>query len=797
MQELYCDHCGDKIGKVHIHWADKNFCCEGCKTVYQLLNESKLSEYYSLYEAPGIKVNSENFGGKFAYLDNPEISKKVCYFSEGNFTKVLFYIPEIHCSSCIWLLENLYKLNSSISLSTVNFIKKEVDITFNHSEITLRQLVELLASIHYVPNISLESVDGIKQKSKTKTLLLKIGVAGFSFGNTMLLSMPEYIPGSKLLDENFQTFFGYINIALALPVLLFSARDYFESAYKNIKHRIINIDFPISIGILAIFIESCYEIFSGSGSGYMDSLAGLVFFLLIGKWYQSYSYHALSFERDYKSYFPIAVTKIIDGKESTDLIENLKAGDVVLVRNQELIPADGILIQGHSNINYSFVSGESKPIQKSIGDEVYAGGKQIGSSIQIQITKEVLQSRLTQLWNQNFETESSTKNLSSIINTLSKRFTVFILTVATIASIIWYFIDSSNVIIVFSSVLIVACPCALALSIPFSYGNTQRIYGRAGFYLKNTQVVEDLHAIDTIVFDKTGTITFTDSHSVEFHGKNLSTEEEHWIKSTCFQSAHPLSQSIFSFLNATYKQEIEGFREVPAAGVVGQIEGHEIRLGSPSFIEVVNPTHFDSGSIVYVSIDKEIRGYFTIKNQFRNGAEEVIAELSKKFECHLISGDNDSDKERMQQLFGDSSKILFNQSPQDKLAYIQRLKSLNKSVLMVGDGLNDAGALKESRVGISIADDIFQFSPACDGILQSDVFEKLPLFISSSKKSIRIVYMSFAISFMYNIVGLYFAVSAQLSPIVAAILMPASSITVVAFISLASRLMLRKLKTLD
>lgn len=795
MQELYCDHCGDKIGKVHIHWANKNFCCEGCKTVYQLLNESKLSEYYTLYESPGIKVEQENFGGKFAYLDNPEISKKVCYFSEGSFTKVLFYIPEIHCSSCIWLLENLYKLNSSISLSTVNFIKKEVDVTFNHNEISLRQLVELLSSIHYVPTISLESVDGIKQKSKTKTLLLKIGVAGFSFGNTMLLSMPEYIPGSKLLDENFQTFFGYINIALALPVLLFSARDYFESAYKNIKHRIINIDFPISIGILAIFIESCYEIFSQSGSGYMDSLAGLVFFLLIGKWYQSYSYHALSFERDYKSYFPIAVTKIIDGKESTDLIENLKAGDVVMVRNQELIPADGILIQGNSNINYSFVSGESKPIQKAIGDEVYAGGKQLGSSIQIRITKEVLQSRLTQLWNQNFESMDSSKNLSTIINNLSKRFTVFILSVATIASIIWYFIDSSNVIIVFSSVLIVACPCALALSIPFSYGNAQRIYGRAGFYLKNTQVVEDLHSIDTVVFDKTGTITYTDSHSVQYYGDALSEQQQQWVKSVVFQSAHPLSQAIFLYLEGDYNQEIDSFREVPASGIVGSLDANEIRLGSASFIEVENPASYESGSLVYLRINKKHCGYFTIKNQFRQGAEAVISELSKKFECHLISGDNDSDKERMQKLFGDSSKIHFNQSPQDKLAYIQHLTAQNKSVLMVGDGLNDAGALKESKVGISIADDIFQFSPACDAILQSDVFEKLPLFVASSKKSIFIVYMSFGISFMYNLVGLYFAVSAQLSPIVAAILMPASSITVVGFISLVSRLMLRKLKT--
>lgn len=794
MDKIICDHCGDDCGRHIVKWDEKSFCCEGCKTVFQILNENKLGGYYDIYKSPGIKLESEDFGNKFSYLDNEEIASKIIYFSEGNYNKVKFYIPEIHCSSCIWLLENLYQLNKAITLSNVNFVKKEIDITYQNKEISLRQLVELLASIHYVPYISLESVDGIKNSHSNKKTIFKIGVAGFVFGNTMLLSMPEYIPGKELVDESFRHFFGYLNILLALPVLLYSANDYLISAYKNIKHKIINIDFPISIGIIAIFLESSYEIISGVGSGYMDSLAGLVFFLLIGKWYQNHTYQALSFERDYKSYFPIAITKYKDGKEFSDLLSNLKVGDVVVVRNQELIPADGILLSGKANINYSFVTGESKPISKSKGEEVYAGGKQIGNAIQIEITKEVSQSKLTQLWNQEFDKSAIRKNLTTLIDVVSHRFTFIILSIAFISSIIWWFIEPAKIILVFSSVLIVACPCALALAIPFTFGNTQRMYGRAGFYLKNPQVVEDLTKVNTIVFDKTGTITYSDSVNIQFVGKELNHSQLVKIKSLTRQSGHPLSAAIYTNLNTEIIDEIPDFKEIPSMGLSGTLDNVKVKLGSAEYTDANEEIDKDpQTSKVYISFDNVYFGYFSISNRYRNNIQVVINELKEHFELHLISGDNEAEKSRLTEIFGNDKNLYFNQSPQQKLEYIKALKDSGKNILMVGDGLNDAGALKESHVGISIADDVFQFSPACDAILEAKQFQKLNDFILLNKRSLRIVYSSFVISFMYNIVGLSFAVSGQLSPIIAAILMPASSITVVGFVTIMTRMRLKKI----
>lgn len=791
-----CIHCGEDCGKYPIVWEDKNFCCEGCKTVYQLLNENKLSGYYDIYENPGIRKDIEvnDFGKKYAYLDNSEIASKLIYFTEGNYSKIKLYIPDIHCSSCIWLLENLHQLNEGITQSSVNFIKKEVDINFNNTKITIRKIVELLASIHYIPMISMEDVDGAKNKTDNRTLIIKIGISGFVFGNTMLLSLPDYIPGGHLIGDDFRSFFGYISLFLSLPIIFYTGSDYIVSAYKNLNHKMANIDLPISIGMLTIFVQSAYEIISSTGTGYMDSLAGLVFFLLLGKWYQNKTYQALSFERDYKSYFPIAVSKLVGNDEEIIPINNIKVGDKIIVHNQELIPADGILINGDANINYSFVTGESKPVTKKSGDELYAGGKQIGSTITIEITKEVMQSKLTQLWNQeNSDGDNAKKDLTTKIDKVSKSFTIFILVLGTLAAIYWLIFDPSLVIIAFSSVLIVACPCALALSIPFTYGNIMQAFGRAGFYLKKSTVVESLSNVNTIVFDKTGTITYIDAESVKFHGKELNKEQLQFVKTLSRESQHPLSKSIFDTTKSSTIGGISNFMEIASSGIKCNFGDLNIKMGSAAFVDKTNNTANKNASLVYLSINNEVLGYYSIENSYREGINDLANALNKSYDIHIISGDNDAEEERLYNIFGKNVNLRFNQSPMDKFNYIKELKKSGKNVLMVGDGLNDAGALKESNIGISIADDIFNFSPASDAILEAKKFNLLPEIFRKSKQSINIVYASFVISFFYNVIGLSFAVSGHLSPIIAAVLMPISSITVVGFVTIAARFLMRKL----
>ena len=405
-----------------------------------------------------------------------------------------------------------------------------------------------------------------------------------------------------------------------------------------------------------------------------------------------------------------------------------------------------------------------------------------------------MQSKLTQLWNQDSDNSNEERDLSSIIDSISKYFTFAILLIAVGAASFWFFHDTSKIAIAFTSVLIVACPCALALSIPFTYGNVMQIFGRTGFYLKKSQVVESLTHIDTVVFDKTGTITYLDSISVQYEGKELSTKELLYAKSLTRQSKHPLSVAVYEFLQGNIVDDIDSYMEIASSGIKGKIEGKKILMGAAEFVGKEDYDKKANASLVHLSIDGEYYGVFSIANKYRDGIEEIAAKLKKEFKIHIISGDNDAEKERLYELFGKDTELHFNQSPVDKLEYIKALKKKGHKVLMVGDGLNDAGALNESYVGISIADDVFNFSPASDAILEAKQFTLLPNLIHYSHRALHIVYASFTISFLYNIFGLSFAVSGFLSPIIAAILMPVSSVSVVAFVTLASRFALRKLQ---
>jgi len=772
---------------------DKPFCCYGCRTVYEILSGSDACEYYNIDQFPGIRIKTQEIGNKYAYLDNEEIKQQLYDFSDGGISKIKLFIPSIHCSSCIWLLENLHKLEKGIVNASVHFVKKEVTITFQDEVISLRKLVELLVSINYVPQITLDDLNDKSKNRANRKIYYKLGVAGFCFGNIMLFSFPEYLSVSNDIEGLIREKFSYLNLIFSLPVMFYAASDYLVSAYKGLKKKIINIDVPIALGIIVLFTRSAYEILSGTGAGYMDSLSGLVFFLLIGKWYQGKTYQALSFERDYKSYFPVAVTVITDDNEETTIpLKSLKVGNRIVVRNQELIPADSILVKGDANIDYSFVSGESAPVSKSLKDHVYAGGRQLGSAIELIVDKEVSQSYLTELWNQDMHSYGQDSRLTSLINVISQYFTITIIVIAISTGITWLVIDADVAMNAFTSVLIVACPCALALTIPFAFGSAMRIFGRKGFYLKKTEVIETLSKISTVVLDKTGTITQNDEFEVSTENILLTSDQLALVKSLVRHSTHPLSAAIYMSISADHFDDVIQFQEIPALGIRGIVRGHKIKIGSEKFVTGSISESKTYTTKVYVSINNKVLGHLTIKNKYRPGLKEVLSDLSKEYDLHLLSGDNDSEKPNLLPLFKDEKYLNFKQSPSDKHNYVEHLKSEGKVVLMIGDGLNDAGALKESDVGITIADNIYHFSPACDAILDANRFDNIAKYIRFTKISMNIVKVSFAISFLYNIVGISFAAMGLLTPIISAILMPLSSVSVVAFVTLATILMARK-----
>lgn len=780
--KIACYHCGDDCADSPIVLEDKHFCCHGCKTVYEILQDNNLCSYYDLNQHAGISLKSAGFNGKFDYLADEKIQNQLLDFQSAGINKITLYIPAIHCSSCVWLLENFNKIQAGVFTARLNFLRKELSLSYDPSKVNLQTIVELLATLGYEPLINLQSAEQQPKQNKVqRRLILQIGVVGFCMGNIMLLSFPEYfkLDLNNLVDATYQRFFLYLNFILSLPVFFFGAADYLKGAIVSLKENfrnktsVLSVDIPIALGISALFVRSTFETFVNHSAGYWDSLAGLVFFLLTGKWVQQITYNYLSFERNYKSYFPLAV-KVRNGYKN---VSELQKGDIVEIHHQELIPADSLLLSERAYIDYSFVTGESEPIKKEQGDLIYAGGRLIGEKVNLTVQKQVSQSYLTELWNNDaFKKEKKTATID-LANAFSKYFTYTTLVIALLTGMYWYDVQPDLVWKSVTAVLMVACPCALTLSMPFTMNTTMGIFGRNKFFVKNQMVVQLLTEINEVVFDKTGTLTENKNGQLHFEDGNLSENEKGWVSQLAAQSVHPLSKMIYQYLGLG-KGNISYFDEIKGMGIEGVVDGNFIRLGNAAFIGLNTINRHSSQ--VYVEINREYRGYFTIKSTYRKNWKEVLRKLRKNFKMALVSGDNEEEKEKLKPFF-DANRLLFNQKPQDKLNFIRREQESGRHVLMIGDGLNDAGALRQSNVGIALSEDVQAFSPACDAILDASEFDKLIDFLGFSKTALNIVKASFVLSLVYNFIGIGWAVSGSLSPVMAAIFMPLSSLSVVLF----------------
>ena len=777
---LACYHCGNEVNTTNISIGEKAFCCSGCKMVYEILQSKDLCNYYELNQRPGVVQDKSKRSDKYNFLDNVDIQQKLIHFSNNESSHVTFYLPQIHCSSCLWLLENIHKVNEGIISSRVNFTKKEVFIVFNHHQTSLRGVVESLDGIGYEPYLSLNEI-GNEGGSKTdRTRWYKIGIAGFCFANIMMMSLADYFVSENVIDYKIELFFKTISLLLSLPVLFYSATEFFTSAWYGLKNKYLNIDLPVAMALVITFLRSLYEIVNGAGNGYLDSMSGIVFFMLIGRWLQSRTYQTISFDRDYKSFFPIALNVIKDGVIIPTEISKVKVNDVIQVYSNEIIPVDAILSKGNASIDYSFVSGESLPIQVNIGELIYAGGKQLDGLLELVVVKEVSQSYLTNLWNNPVFNKKQPLQHSTY-DTIGKYFTYAVLAIGLIAGMYWLNLGETKLMWnAITTVLIVACPCALLLSQNYTNGNILRIFGLNKFYLRSPEIIERLSQITHIVLDKTGTLTQTKGSNVKYSGKVIDQAIQSDIASLLKQSSHPASKLVSAFLNIQDVSEVNDFKETDGQGIEGWVNEKHIKIGSPKFVG--GEYYKDKqGTKVIVSIDGIIIGEYIISNKYRFGVSRLIQSLKKKYTLSLISGDNDTELTHIQDLLGKESDVFFNQSPQQKLDYVQELQSKHHlNVMMIGDGLNDSGALKQSDIGIAVADTGNNFTPSSDGVIDSSKLANLNTFIQFAIAGKKIILITFSISAIYNIIGLYFAVQGILSPVVAAILMPCSSITIIA-----------------
>ena len=783
---VYCAHCGEDCGSKPVTVDAIHFCCEGCKTVYTLLQEHNLCEYYAhddvrIQSLKNISITSLK---RYAFLDDPIVADSLLEFKLQEKSQITLTLPSVHCASCVWLLEKLPFLHAGIIRSSLQLAGKHITILFDNTKTSLRSIVELLVLLGYEPDLSMAALHKKHQKSTNRTLYIQLAIAGFAFGNTMLFSLPGYFDANvNAMGNHFHVLFAALNMLLTIPVFLISAQPFFKNAWSGIRSSTMNLDIPIAMGIIAIYSRSVYEIVMGYGPGFMDSFSGLVFFLLVGRLFQKKSFDALEFDRDYTSYLPLQCTVIRNGQEHSISASSLKAGDTILVRNQEIIPADAKLISGAGHVDYSFITGESTPVEVLSGMFMYAGAKVLGPAIEVEVIREVSRSALLRMWNNTAFQKTMHSALLQVSAVFGKYFTIFTIGLALIAALL-YLPNYPMAISVFSAVLIISCPCALTLAAPFTLGNIMRISAKKGLFYKNPETVLELAAATSIIFDKTGTLTSSLEGTVEYTGAPLTNEEAEMIISGCLASTHPKSRMIAAWLSMKFAVgNLSGIRcdmysETPGQGWTSLFKHHEIQLGSAEY--VLGDSALQG---IQVCIDGEIKGSFTLNEGPRTGIISMIKQLwnTMNLRTLLVSGDSSKNANHYAEAFPNNESLFFNKRPQEKTEFVRALRKANvkEKIIMIGDGLNDAGALMESNVGIAVTEKISSFTPGCDAVMSADALPHLDAFIRYARSAKTIIIIAFWVSVMYNSIGLTLAVMGLLSPVYTAILMPISSLTVI------------------
>lgn len=783
-----CLHCGELLGDDRVDNDAGAFCCGGCSTVHALLVQSGLGGFYEL--AGPVAPRAGGHARDFAYLDDEETLAELCSYVDGERLRVEWVLPAIHCASCLWLLERLPQLESAVVRARVDLLGRRLTVVLDRGRGTLADLAALLSRLGYPPELQFDQLGGssaARQRSRSVAsdrLGLRIGVAGFAAGNVMLLAFPEYLGMSAAELATWRPLFGALSLVLAIPVVWFSGGDYLRQAATAIRLRRLNVDLPIALGMLAMLGHSAFEIIGGSGPGYLDSLLGLVFFLLLGRWFQRQTHRRIVFDRDYRSYLPLSARVRTGCGVSAERLDRLRVGDVVEVVDGEVLPADGILVDGEARLDRSFITGEDVAVRVPPGGEVQAGCRQRGGAIAVRLTGSVASSYLARLWSESAFRQNEDRDTSGTLAAVGRYFSLATLTLGALTLAYWWPTDAGTAVRSATAVLIVACPCAASLALPFVYGRLAGIAGRHGLALRSAAVVERFAEIDASAFDKTGTLTGPDAVEVVEVVPPDSRVAAH-LSALAATSVHPVSRALVNHLAEAGSESVscavEERSETPGSGLSAQIGGHRYRLGRPAWVGACASLD----STVAVSCDGEPVAAYRLRSRRRAGVSQLIRFARRWGPVSMISGDGDADAQRWRELFGED-RLSFRQNPTSKLRQMEAARTAGHRVLYVGDGLNDAGALRAAHVGLAVSSESGGFNPACDGVLDAGAVERLAGLWRMLAGGRALVYGALGLAVAYNLVGVAFAVSGRLEPVVAAILMPLSSLTVVAYAWIAS-----------
>ena len=777
-----CSHCHLEFDEsIMIKEEDNeelNFCCNGCQGVYHLLKDDGLD---SFYDKLGNNKLSKPIarGNDSSSFDMESFETRYIRKTEDGFNRVDLIIEGIHCAACIWLNEKVLNETAGIVDVNINFTNNKAKIIWDEDVIKLSSIIDKIRSIGYNAYPYSKTDSEIKATKNKKDFFLRMSIAIFASMNIMMIDVAKYTGYFTGIDPEMLRIIHMAEFIFASPVLFYSGWVFFRGAYYGLKNKMINMDFLVSAGATLTYIYSLYVLFGGAGDSYFDSVAMIITFVLVGKYLEVLGKKSAVDTMDkIKSQIPLEATIIVEEGKKVISLDEIQIDDIIEVKTGEKASVDGEIISGFSSFDESSISGESLPVSKKIGDKIFSGTINTESVIRYKATKNYANSTLNSIVELLEDSLNSKPKIEDTTNEMSKYFSISILTLAVLTFIGWFIYTNSfeNALIVGISVIIIACPCALALATPIASLIGISWLSKEGLLFKEAKFIETLSKADAIVFDKTGTVT-TGKLTVKNLPLSLSKEELNILYSLSDTSTHPVSIAIKKYLENTFDNlthlELEEIEQLPALGVQASYNNQIVYGG-----RLENNIEYKS-TIYHFTINDKLLATFELEDNLRDDAIETIKYFkNEKIKTILCSGDNNATVSNIAEKIG-VDHFNAKMSPIDKADYIQSLRDKGQIVVMVGDGVNDSLALSRADISIAMGKGADIAIAVSDIVILNDQLSSIKKSFYISKRTFKFIKQNLMISLIYNIVTIPIAMAGFVIPLVAALSMSLSSLLVV------------------
>ena len=804
-----CAHCGLAVPESLVRQGEANqFCCAGCRQVHALIREWGCDQYYRLVEQQGGTLEPAKVTGRdFTDFDHPGLQAEATEGVAGGRCRTRLYLEGVHCAACVWLVEKLPSAVPGVAEVRLNLGSAVAEVTWEPSKTRLSEIGRALDRLGYTPHVHRANRVQEARRTEDRASLVRLGVATACAMNLMFLHGALYAGESSGMATPYETFFRWLSLAVSFPVLVFSARPFFQTALSGLRHRVVHIDLPVAVALAVTFASSAWNTVKGSGPIYFDSLAMLVAALLGARQAQRGAQRAALERADsLRGAAFIEFARRLEGEgagvSAVEVpVSALEPGDRVEVRSGELLPVDGIVLSGRSSLDNAVLTGESGPVPVREGDAVSAGATNLGARLVVRVEAAGERTRVGALLEIVQQALAHRPPLLQLTDRVARRFVQALLVLAAVTGAAWLHRSPAVAAERVVALLVVACPCALGLSVPLAVSVALMRAARAGIFVKNPDVLERLRHVDTLFLDKTGTLTEGKATVTRWAGDEGSLELAGAIEE---ESSHAVARAFRLALGRPVRvvRDVADVREIPGKGITGRLGGRTVSVGNRALVDAAGASvpaplaahaealTADGLSPVYVAVDGRVAGVGGVGDPLRPDAAATVSALRRLGICvRILSGDDRVGVARVAAQLGipegDALGGLSPEAKRDVLASLAPRRQRGGSVVMVGDGVNDAAALALADVGVAVHGGTGASIVAADVVFTREGVAPLLDLLVGARRVRAVVARNLGFSLVYNVAASAAAVAGLVGPLFAAVLMPVSSLTVVLSSSLA------------